>query len=302
VVRTVFRYRLKSFRGQILGWGIALALLGVLLVQFYGTISDQQQQLEQLLESYPKEFIAFFGDFESFATPSGYLSIEFFSYMPLIMGIFAVLMGSGLLASDEESGRLDLIMAHPVSRTVLYSGRVAAFVAATLAILTLAWAGLAVPAEMGTIDVSWHEMLLPFLSLLAALLFFGTLAVLLSQVLPSRRMAAMVDGLLLVASYFMTALARINADLQPLADFSPLEYYQGGEAIDGLNLTWFLGLLAGALLFAILGWWRFQRRDIRVGGEGGWRKPKLLQLRRLLPDRFSPRQERHPPKQAPARR
>ena len=29
---------------------------------------------------------------------------------------------------------------------------------------------------------------------------------------------------------------------------------------------------------ALLAWWRFQRREIRVGGEGGWKLPKLAFL------------------------
>jgi hypothetical protein len=32
------------------------------------------------------------------------------------------------------------------------------------------------------------------------------------------------------------------------------------------------------LLFALLAWWRFERREIRVGGEGGWSLPRLLLL------------------------
>jgi hypothetical protein len=28
--------------------------------------------------------------------------------------------------------------------------------------------------------------------------------------------------------------------------------------------------LAIALLFALLAWWRFERRDVRVAGEGNW--------------------------------
>ncbi len=34
-------------------------------------------------------------------------------------------------------------------------------------------------------------------------------------------------------------------------------------------------LLGIALLLALLAWWRFERRDVRVGGEGGWRLPIL---------------------------
>jgi ABC-2 type transport system permease protein len=274
-MNTIFRYRVVRLRGQILGWGISLALLGVLLVQFYSTIADQQQQLEELLQSYPKEFLAFFGGLSDFGTPAGYLSMEFFSYMPLVLGIFAVLMGSGLFADDEESGRLDLIMAHPISRAQIFWGRLAAFVVATVGILFISWLGLMIPSEMGALPVAWYDLLLPFVSLLGILLLFATLALFFSQILPSRRMAAMVSGLILVAAFFIDGLARINPDLNTVAEVLPMRYYQGGEALNGLNVAWFLALTGAALVFALLAWWRFERRDIRVGGEGGWRLPHL---------------------------
>ena len=102
------------------------------------------------------------------------------------------------------------------------------------------------------------------------------------MLVPSRRAAAMISGVVLVAGFFITGLARINEDLEAAARLSPLEYYQGGDAMDGLNGGWLLGLLAFAVLFAVLAWWRFLRRDIRVGGEGSWSRPRLsLQFRQF---------------------
>ncbi len=272
---TIFRYTLRRFRGQILGWGIAFALLGVLLVSMYDTFAAQQGQLEDLLKFYPEEFTAFFGDFSAFGTPEGFLGVELLSYMPVILGIFAVLTGSGLLVSDEENGRLDLIMAYPVSRTALFLGRLLAFITATVAILAITWLGLVIPMNWSSIGIGWGKTWLPLLSVLAELLLFGTLSLFLSMVLPSRRLAATTAGLLLVASFFITGLAKINQDLEPIARLSPLNYYQAQDAFHGLNGAWFGGLIASAAIFTALAWWLFQRRDIRVGGEGGWQLPSL---------------------------
>ncbi|MEA3397023.1 MAG: ABC transporter permease subunit [Chloroflexota bacterium] len=272
---TIFRYTLRRFRGQILGWGIALALLGVLLVSMYDMIAAEQEQFQELLKVYPPEISAFMGDISSFATPEGFISLEFFSFMPLVLGIFAVLTGSGLLVSDEENGRLDLIMAHPVSRAALFLGRLLAFVAATVAILVIVWLGFIVSMPWSSMDIGWGRMWLPMLSLLAELLLFGALSLLLSMVLPSRRMAATTAGLLLVASFFITGLAKLNENLETVARLSPLNYYQSQEAFHALNGAWLAGLLGSAVVFAALAWWRFWRRDIRVGGEGGWRLPAL---------------------------
>ena len=50
-----------------------------------------------MVESYPPEFLAFFGgDVATLATPEGFLGMYGFSMLPVIVGIFAVLAGSGL--------------------------------------------------------------------------------------------------------------------------------------------------------------------------------------------------------------
>lgn len=272
---TVVLHTLRRFRGQIIGWGLGLALYAAFLTSFYDTIAKQSEQFEKLLQSYPREIFAFFGDTTNLASPEGYLTLEFFSYMSLIIGIFAILGGSGLLASDEENGTLDLVMAHPISRSGLFLGRLIAFLIAIVAILATNWLGFIVAMNWSTLDIGWGEMAGPFLSLFAILVLFGSLALFLSMVLPSRRSAAMISGVLMVASFFITSLSRLDESLQDIARFSPMNYYQSGEAISGLNNEWFFALLAAAMVFAIISWWLFQRRDIRVGGEGGWRLPRL---------------------------
>lgn len=270
----IFLNTLARFRGAILGWGLSLALLGMYLMPFYDTLSKQQETLKTLLESYPPELMAFFGSTSNMTalfTPEGYLGFEFFSYLPLILGIFAVLAGSGLLVSDEENGTLDLVLAHPVSRSALFLGRLLGFFTVVAGILAVIWLGLVVGERSSIIDLSGSELARPFLSLGAVLLLLGTLALMLSLLLPSRRLAATVSGMALVASFFVTSLARLDEGLEALARFSPLNYYQSGVAILGLNGDWLLGLAGFAALFAVVAWWRFERRDIRVGGEGGWR-------------------------------
>lgn len=119
-----FKHTLRRKRGQIIGWGIGLFLYGFLMSGFFADIKEMGDQMQQLLESYPPELLAFLPSITEFATPVGYLDTELFSFMPLIIGIFSIGAGAGLLVSDEEKGILDLVLAHPVSRTSLFWGRV----------------------------------------------------------------------------------------------------------------------------------------------------------------------------------
>lgn len=269
-MRAEFLSTLRKFRGQIIGWGLTLCALSLMLVPFYESITGNQAQLLGYLESFPKEFTAFFGDFTQMSTPQGYLNIEYYSYMPLLMGIFAVLAGSGLIVSDEEAGRLDIIAAQPLSRIRFFFSRVLGFVAASVAIVLLGWLGMVIPLGGSGMDVTAAQLALPFIPVLAHVLLYAALALLLSLLLPSRNLAASLSGLVLVADFFLQGFSHLISDFEPVAKLLPGHYYQGGMAMDGLDPAPVISIFAAALLLSLLASWRYQARDLRVGGEGGW--------------------------------
>jgi ABC-2 type transport system permease protein len=269
-MRAEFTSTLRQFRGQIISWGLALFLLSLMLVPFYESITGNQSQLLGYLESFPEEFTAFFGDFTSMGTPQGYLDIEYFSYMPLLIGIFAVLAGSGLIAADEEAGKLDLIAAQPLSRTRFFISRVLAFISASIVIVFFGWLGMVLLLGKSGMDLTPAQLVLPFIPVLAYIFIFAALALVLSMLMPSRKLAASVSGMLLVADFFIQGFSNLITDLEPIARFMPSHYFQGGYAMDGLDLGPVLALSGLALALALLALWRYRVRDLRVGGEGGW--------------------------------
>jgi len=273
-----FKHTLRRFRGQMIGWGIGLALYGILMVVLYDSIVEIEG-ISDLLDSYPPEILAFFGDITDLTSPEGYLDTYYFTYMTIIVGIFAAIAGANLVVGDEEKGILDLVVSHPISRTALFWGRMLGFVVATAVIMLISWLSWAIPAAGTGLDLTWIEFLRPFVPLFAVLLLFGALAALLSLVLPSARFAGMLTAGLIFANFLLQGLANLNENLETIIEYTPLYYYQAGGAIAELNWGWLAGLLAVAALLALLAWALFLRREIRVGGEGGWSLPSLA-LRR----------------------
>jgi ABC-2 type transport system permease protein len=279
---TIWRYTLLRLRGEIIGWGLALAAFALIVTLLYDTALQMRDQLEQLLNTLPREIMALVGSLDTVFSPAGFLDARYFTFMPLILGIFATIVGSGLIVSDEENGTLDLILAHPVRRSHVYVGRWLAFMTALGGILVIAWLGLWLGTGLSSLKLTAFEALQPFVSLFALMGWFGAFALLLSMILPSRRMAASLGGLIVLASFFVNILSTISAELRGLAAWSPLKDYQGGKAINGLDMSQFLSLCVVSIVFAAIGLWLFQRRDIRIAGEGGWRLPRLS-LHLLLP-------------------
>ncbi|NIM95530.1 MAG: ABC transporter permease subunit [Anaerolineales bacterium] len=268
------KHSLRRHRGAIIGWSIGIGLYGLMMVSLFSSVTEIEG-LEEMIQSYPPELMAFFGEMVEITTPKGYLDIYYFSYMPLIIGILAIMGGAGLLASDEEKGILDLVMSHPLSRSGLFWGRLVGITITLVVVLLVGWLSWVIPADSVGMDLTWVEFLRPFIPLFATLMFYTTMALLLSMLLPSSRMAAMLTGGILVADFLLLGLASINDTLEPIVKFLPRNYFQGGQAIAGLNWEWLAGLFGISIIFALLAWWRFLRRDLSVGGEGGWRLPRL---------------------------
>ena len=273
-----FKHTLRRMRGQIIGWSIGIGLYGYLMVSLFDSIVSIEG-FDELMASYPQEIMGFFGDLMAITTPKGYIDVYYFNYMTVIIGIFAVSAGASMLVRHEEEGILDLLMAYPISRASFFWGRLLGYLTSVMIILFVGWLTWWAPSQNTGLDLTALEFARPFLPLLVELLLFGFLALLLSMILPSSRMAGALSGALLVANYLLIGLSNLNDKLKPIMEYTPLKYYQAGSAIDGINWEWLAGLSGVMILFALAAWWRFYKRDIRVGGEGGWRI-SLLRLRR----------------------
>ena len=236
---TIFRYTYINLRWQIIGWGLGLALYGLMIVPMYETLGAQPDRFQQMIAGYPPEFLAFFGaDVNSPITPVGFLSMYAFSMLPIIVGIFAVLSGSGLIVSDEEHGRLDFIISHPVGRSPFFWGKFLGLLGAALTIMFIGWLGFSIMLGKSSMGFNWGQMAVPFLPLLVQILVFAAFALMLSMLLPSRSMAAMISGAFLVISYMVSSLSFINQNLNSVSRVFPYHYYQTALSVKQLNLTW----------------------------------------------------------------
>jgi len=278
-VKRIMLRALREYRAQIIGWGVGVILLGLATVPSYEMVENNAEHFAALVEGMPRAITAFFGDMSEIVSAKGYLTVKYYSFLPLVLGFFAIFSGSGMITRDEEAGVLDLVLAHPVRRSQVFFGRLVASTAAMAAVVLLCWIGLLLGALIYPIPLGALDMLWPLVSLFALLMFLQRFSLAVSQLLPSRRLTSFTAITFLFASFFITGFGKMNAALEPLAMLSPITHYQSGDAITRFDLAPALGLLIAAELFGLLGYWRFEKRDIRLSGEGGFDSVRKL-LRR----------------------
>ena len=264
----LLRYELRARRWGILGWGLGLALFGFYIVILYPQFAPQLANFD--LGNI--EFYQMLGDFSDMASFAGFLSAEMFTWIPIMLGIYAIVSGTGALAGEEDSGTLELLLALPIPRWKLVLVKTVGLALTLFLILLLL--GLGIVAGFSTLDpeavdlggITAADLMIGVLSLWPLLMLFAAIALFLGAYLPNRRTAAWVAILLLVFSYFGNNLAAISKPLETLQPLYPFYYFNTSTVLtagpDSQNL---LILSAATLLFLALTFISFQRRNITVG-------------------------------------
>ncbi|MCX9193883.1 ABC transporter permease [Carbonactinospora thermoautotrophica] len=262
MLRNVFTKTLWDARRSLPAWAIGLAAVSTMYAAFYPSV---RKSGNAMLANYPQALREAF-NLQDIASPAGYLSSSVFGVLvPLLTVLFAVAAGTRAIAGEEEAGTLDLLLAHPVSRTRVVVQRFAA-IAVCLAVLAgavlLALLVVSGPAELN-IPLGNLAAMVTHLALLG--LCFAAFALALGAATGRRALVIAASAVVGVVAYLGNTFAPQVEGLEWLREVSPFHYYSGGEPLKhGLQLADAGILLAVSLLLVASGTLAFNRRDIGV--------------------------------------
>jgi ABC-2 type transport system permease protein len=264
MLRSVFTKTLWDQRRGIIGWSIGIAAVGVMYAAFYPSMANPE--MAAAMEAFPEGMLDALG-FTDITSPAGYLGGTTYGLLgPVLMIIFASTMGAGAIAGEEEAGRLDVLLAHPISRASVLAQRAASLVVAVVvagAVLFVAIVAAAGPAEYDEIGVA--NLAAATAQLVALGAFFGVLAMAAGAVTGRRSLALATVAAIGIVGYFANTLGPSIEALSWSRDVSPFHFYSGGQPlVNGWQPVDGLVLLVAAAVLVGVGVVGFQRRDVAV--------------------------------------
>ncbi|MBO4206068.1 ABC transporter permease subunit [Micromonospora echinofusca] len=252
---------LRDSRRSLAGFAVGTALVGAMYAGFYPQVADGA--MGQAVEGFSPALREAL-NMEDIGSAAGYLGSSVFGIIvPLITVIYGIATGTRAIAGDEENGYLDLLLAHPVSRTRLLLHRCAALAVGAFALaglVLLAMLAVRPGARLDTISIGQFAAQSVALALLGTL--FGTIAITVGAATGSRAAALVGSAAVGVLSYAANTFAtQIGAD--PLRYLSPFHYYIGNEPLRN-GFQWVdLGILAAAVgVLVLAATVAFNRRDL----------------------------------------
>lgn len=264
MIRTVFAKWLWDSRRFLVGWTLAIVLVGCGYAAFWPTFEDPE--VAKLLENYPQAILEAL-NYTDIATPEGYLSATVYGLVvAVLLIVLSVSVGTRIIAGEEEAGILDLPLSHPVSRASLALQRVAAYVAAVLAVLAVflvAMLLIAGPAGFDSIPAA--RLVAMHLHLAAFAVLFGTLTYAVGAATGRRAFALATGSGFAVLAYAMSGLIPQMEGLAWVRDWSPFTWLTGSAPlVNGVDATHLTIMLTLSAVFVALGTVAFQRRDLAV--------------------------------------
>ncbi len=244
----------------VLIWGAALGLYSAALVASYTTFSGSAEQMNQLLEAYPKGMLEAFG-ITNLADVENYINSQVFLLAPLALAFFPILAAAGTIAGAEERGTIDVLLGNPIPRWQLVVGSFASIALSLLGILAIMGVLTGATAALMDVDLAARSTAAAVLNMWPLCLLFGAVAMLCSAVFHRRALAIAIPAAGLFAMYLLDTLGRVSEDLEDLRPLSAF-YYYGSAIEDGIDWSNFAGLTLVSLALVILAVLAFRRRNI----------------------------------------
>src|SRR2546430_642561 len=200
-----------------------------------------------------------------FDTMAGYLTWRSFGSAVLIYAFWALLAGTGAGRGDEERGLSELWLSTGVSRIRMIVARVAGF--ATVGAISIAFMlGVTdIGAAIGREPLPLGPLALEGLAMWTLTVFVFALALVVAQLVTTRRSASGIAGVVVLALFMLNAAARSGVDIGALRWVSPFYLLERstpllrGGSLDGPATA---ALALGSIILVAVAGLAFVRRDI----------------------------------------
>ena len=203
----------------------------------------------------------------NFGEPVGFYGTEVYLMVTLFGGVYAAMLGAGLLAKEEDEKTIEFLLARPVSRTSVLTQKLLTYVLYLVAfnavIGLVGWASFAV-----FVDQPYSGKALLLLTVAPIFLHLALASVgFLSALFWKRRRALYSVAIgLVVGTYFLGVISRLNERLEWLGWLSPFRYVEAADIVGSKSLNpGYIAVLLGVSAVAVAAAFvLYRRRDITV--------------------------------------
>lgn len=258
----VFAKTMGDLRRGLIGWGIAITILVLAEAALWPSVRNAG--LEQLVKNYPEGLRKLF-NLDAMTTGGGFMNAELFSLMlPGLFIGYAIAKAARLVAGEEESGTLDVLLTTPASPTRILLEKACAL-ASGVGVLALVLAALlSLASPIVGLGISVGAALTGSFAIALIAVEHGLIAFAVAAASGRRIEAIAVAGTVAVAGYIWYVAGSFVNALAAYQDWSPFGQALAAGPLGGGIRPVMFWMPAIGIALAAAGIARFGRRDINA--------------------------------------
>jgi ABC-2 type transport system permease protein len=198
-------------------------------------------------------------------TMAGYLTWRWFGSAVLVYAFWALLAGTGAGRGDEERGLVELWLSTGASRLRLIVVRAAGFAALAAVSIAVMLAVTDVGAAVGNESLPLGPLALEGLAMWVLTLFVFAFALVVAQLVTTRRGATGMAGIVVLALFMLNSAARSGVDIGAIRWVSPFYLFERSDPLlrgGSLDVPAIAALALGSVVLVTVAVFAFIRRDI----------------------------------------
>lgn len=266
---SVIKKAFRDSRFTVLWLAIGFGIYAILILAFYPSIVKEKDQFQEIMDSYPEEFMAvFLGDTDvDITNPGTYVHAEFNSFFILILGAFLTYQVFNAITNAERDGSMDMMMSLPISRREMLLARMVNAAVSTFLVLTAACLAFILGRELfPEFAVGVGDLMAGFYSAFFLLMAHVAFVFFLVSVIPSRmKLAGPIAYTTWVGAYLLNGFSSLADVIHSIRFVFLFNYYNISDVINnGFDVGNMLVLSAIALAFGAAAWYFIDQKELGV--------------------------------------
>jgi len=258
----LYRRALGDSWRSLIGWSLGVVGAIFLYVPLFPSIGGSPD-VQKLLESMPPELIKALG-YDSLSSGAGYVHSTFYGLIGFVLVVIAATTWStAAIAGDEETGSLELTLAHGVTRVQIVLERAAAIITRLLWMTVLSVLLVLALNDSAGLAIESGNLLAEGAAFLGLALVSAGFGLAVGAITGRRTYASAAAAGVAVAGYALNAVGNQSSDLEWLHALSPYAWAYGtlplANGADWAGLALLYGVSAALIAVAALA---LSRRDV----------------------------------------
>ena len=248
-------------------WIAVLIVMNILSFSVYPSFADASSDFQELLQNYPEAVIKMISaDQLDFSKILHFFGMEVYLFITLLGSIYAMILGSGILAKEQDDKTIEFLLAKPLSRKNIVNSKImAVFTYILFFNIILFISNYALLEAFKRDEYSLKIFMVLSLGGLMLHLTFSAIGLFISSIIVKVRAAMSISLGIVLGMYFLSIISSISDRLSNLKYITPFKYVESADLIANgrISYTYIIIIIIIIIFFTSATYVYYSRKDLQ---------------------------------------